>query len=578
MTRAAMAILALVFFGVLQPPAPSIRFEDVTALAGIDFRHTSGASAQHHLQEIMGSGGLFFDYDNDGRVDLFLVDGGSLDSPAVASRSHHRLYRNAGGGRFEDVTTKSGIGRNPAYGMGACAADIDNDGAIDLFVTGAGANALYRNAGNGTFVDVTSRSGIGSSPFATSCAFADVDRDGFVDLFVTNYVDARPETNVVCGVPASNARMYCHPLNFKPLASSLYRNNHNGTFTDVSVTAGIASHKSNGLGVVIGDYDDDGWPDIAVANDSMPNFLFHNVGARGSGLDSRGSVAFQEVGLVSGIAVAADGNPRAGMGIDMADYDGDGRLDLFITNHELEAHTLFRNLGRGLFTDVTSQSGVGLETLPFVGFGTLFFDADNDGDLDLAIANGHVVDNSGHYRPGAKTEQRKLLFAGASGHFTEIGRQAGAGFATEKIGRGLYAADIDNDGGVDLLFTNNGDAPNLLRNATPPGNNALLVRLVGTKSNRSAIGARLTLTTGSLKQTREVKAGSSYLGQSDLRQHFGLGHAAQADRLEIRWPSGQTETIANIQANQMVTVTEGRGVTDRAGMAGKAGRAGGTSR
>jgi hypothetical protein len=575
MIRVWLAFLFLAASGVLQP-APPVRFDEVTASSGISFYHTNGASPDHHLQEIMGSGGLFFDYDNDGWVDVLLVDGGSLADPAVAAGSHHRLYRNLGNGRFEDVTAKSGIGHNPAYGMGACAADYDNDGAIDLFITGAGSNALYHNNGPSArsarsgqatvFADVTAKSGIGGGPFATSCAWADVDRDGYVDLFVTNYVDARPQTNAICGAAGSNARTYCHPLNFAPLASSLYHNNGNGTFTDISAASGIGAKRGNGLGVVIGDYDDDGWPDIVVANDSMPNFLYHNEG--------RG--IFRETALVSGIAVAADGNSRAGMGIDLADYDGDGRLDLFITNHELETHTLFRNLGRGLFTDVTSQSGIGLETLPFVGFGAVFFDYDNDGDLDLAIANGHVVDNSGHYRPGSKTEQRKLLFrndastsSGQAARFKEIGRTAGAGFGIEKIGRSLSAADIDNDGQLDLLFTNNGGAPDLLRNAGPSGNNALLVRLVGTKSNRSAIGARLTLTAGTLKEVREVKAGSGYLGQSDLRQHFGLAHAAQADRLEIRWPSGQTETVTAVPANQIVTITEGKGVTARAPMVGR---------
>ena len=561
--------------------APRFRFEDIAAAAGINFGHANGASADHHLQEIMGSGGLFFDYDNDGSVDVFLVDGGSIGDAAVAARSRHRLYRNRGpstvsgqAARFEDVTAKSGIVRR-SYGMGACAADYDNDGWIDLFVTGAGANALYHNngspvlrqaqdrpepgrgaagSGQAQFTDVTARAGIGGGPFATSCAFADVDRDGFVDVFVTNYVDASLDTNVVCGVATSNTRMYCHPLNFAPLVSVLYHNNGHGTFTDISARAGIASHRGNGLGVVIGDYDDDGWPDVAVANDSMPNFLYHN---EGRGL-------FKEVGLVAGIAVAGDGNPRAGMGIDLADYDGDGRLDLFVTNHELEAHTLFRNLGRGLFTDVTSPSGIGLETLPFVGFGTVFFDADNDGDLDLAIANGHVLDNSGHYRPGSKTEQRKLLFRNdGGGRFKEVGRLAGPGFAIEKIGRSLTAADIDNDGDLDLLFTNNGDTVDLLRNMAGRENNALLVRLAGTRSNRSAVGARLVLSAGRVTEVREVKAGSSYLGQNDLRQHFGLGQAAHVDRLEIRWPSGQVETLTNLAPNQMLTITEGKGVTSR---------------
>ncbi len=376
-------------------------------------------------------------------------------------------------------------------------------------------------------------------------------------MFVTNYVDARPDNNVFCGVPASNTRMYCHPLNFTPLASVLYHNNGNGTFTDVSAKVGIAGHRGSGLGVVIGDYDDDGWPDIFVANDSMPNFLYHNEG--------RG--VFKEVGLLAGIAVASDGNPRAGMGIDLADYDGDGRLDLFVTNHELEAHTLFHNLGRGLFVDVTSPSGIALETLPYVGFGTVFFDYDNDGDLDLSIANGHVLDNSGHFRPGSKTEQRKLLFRNDGGRFKEIGRLAGPGFAIEKVGRSLAAADIDNDGDLDLLFTNNGDTVDLLRNMTGPENNALLVKLAGVRSNRSAVGARLILTAGQMTQLREVKAGSSYLGQGDLRQHFGLGRAVQADRLEIRWPSGQTETLTNLASNQIVTITEGKGVTGRSPLA-----------
>jgi enediyne biosynthesis protein E4 len=563
-TGSLLALAGLLFSGVLAPvqpgaapaPLPDIRFENTASAAGIDFKHTNGASADRHLAEIMGSGGLFFDYDNDGWVDVFLVDGGSIADTALAARARHRLYRNRGSGRFEDVTAKAGIEHGRVYGMGACAADYDNDGWIDLVITGVGANALYRNNGNGTFTDVTAKAGIGPGSFGASCALADVDRDGFVDLFVTNYVDARVDNNAFCGMPTSNTRMYCHPLNYAPLASVLYHNNGNGTFADVSTKAGIAGRRGSGLGVVIGDYDDDGWPDIVVANDSMPNFLYHNEG--------RG--AFKEIALEAGIAVASDGNPRAGMGIDLADYDGDGRADLFITNHELEAHTLFRNLGRGLFADMTSQTGVALETLPYVGFGTTFLDYDNDGDLDLAIANGHVLDNSGHYRPGSKMEQRKLLFRNDGRRFKEVGRLAGPGFAIEKIGRGLAAADIDNDGDLDLLFTNNGDTADLLRNMADHGsnaNNALLVRLVGTRSNRSAVGARLVLTAGPVTQVREVKAGSSYLAQNDLRQHFGLGRAAQVDRLEIRWPSGQTDALTNIASNQIVTVTEGKGVTGR---------------
>jgi enediyne biosynthesis protein E4 len=365
---------------------------------------------------------------------------------------------------------------------------------------------------------------------------------------------SRLDNNVFCGDLRNRIRTYCHPLNFAPLSSVLYHNNGNGTFTDVSREAGIAEHRGNGLGVVFGDYDDDGWPDIFVANDGTPNFLYHNEG--------RG--IFKEVGLVTGVAVASDGKPRAGMGTDFGDYDGDGRLDLFVTNHELEMHTLFRNLGGGLFEDVTSKSGIGLATVPFVGFGTVFLDYDNDGRLDLGIANGHVLDNSGHFRPGSKEGQRKLLFHNeGGGRFNEVGRLSGPGFAVEKVGRTLAVADIDNDGDLDVLVTNNGAAADLLRNEGGNDNNAVLVRVVGTRSNRDGIGARLRLTAGGTTQVREVKAGSSYLGQSDLRVHFGLGRASQVDRLEIRWPAGGTDVVRNVPVNQILTIVEGKGVTKR---------------
>src|SRR4029450_8452736 len=338
--------------------------------------------------------------------------------------------------------------------MGACAADYDNDGFDDLYITNLGPNVLYHNNGDGTFDDVTKKAGVGSPLWSTSCAFADFDNDGRVDLFITNYVDASVDNNKFCGDPTRRLRSYCHPLNYKPLPSVLYHNNGNGTFSDVTAQAGIGTYRGNGLGVVVADYDDDGWPDIFVANDTTPNFLYHN----------EGKGVFKEVGLLTGVAVARDAATRAGMGTVFGDSGGDGRLDLFVTNHEMEMHSLFHNLGGGLFEDVTSRSGVGLETLPFVGFGTVFLDDDNDGDLDLAIANGHVLDNSGHFRPGLKEAQRKLLFRNDDGRFKEVGRLSGPGFAVEKIGRALAVADIDNDGGLDLLFVNNGDDVDLLRN------------------------------------------------------------------------------------------------------------------
>jgi len=563
-TRCAAGLAALAFLAVGQPSSPA--FTNIAPAAGVTVTHVNGASPARHLPEIMGSGGLLFDYDNDGWTDLFLVDGGSLVDRAVNGRARHRLFHNRGNGTFEDATSRSGI-VHTQYGMGTCAADYDNDGFVDLYVTNVGPNVLYHNTGGRSFADATRTAGVGWSSFGASCAFADVDRDGFVDLFVVNYVDARLDNNVFCGDAAATLRVYCHPLNFAPLASVLFHNNGNGTFTDISQKAGIGSHRGNGLGVVIGDYDDDGWLDIFVANDTTPNFLYHNEG---------GGV-FKEVALPSGVSVASDGRPRAGMGTDFGDYDGDGRLDLFVTNHELETHTLFRNLGKGLFAETTTESGLGVETLPYVGFGAQFLDYDNDGDLDLAIVNGHVMNNSGHFRPGSKEAQRKLLFrndgpstgSGQGARFREVGRTAGPGFAAEAVGRTLVAGDIDNDGDLDLLVTNNGGPVELLRNDGARQNHAIVMKLAGTRSNRSAIGARVRITAGGVTQVREIKAGSSYLGQGDLRVHVGLGRAARIDRLEIRWPSGTMETVQDAAVDQLVTVTEGQGITGRKPLAGR---------
>jgi len=541
--------------GAPSPPAAAgVQFENAAAAVGLDFTHVSGASPARHLYEIMSGGGLFLDYDNDGWQDALLVDGGSLIDTAIAGRARHRLFHNRGNGAFEDVTATAGLG-HPGYGMGACAADYDNDGWIDVYVTNVGPNTLYRNTGGRGFADVTRTAGVGgAAAFSSSCAWADVDRDGDVDLFVTNYVDARVDNHVFCGDASKAFRVYCHPLNFTPLRSVLYRNHGNGTFADASDEMGIAGHRGNGLGVVFGDYDDDGWPDIFVANDTTPNFLYHNEQGK----------TFQEVALRAGVSVASDGMPRAGMGTDFGDYDGDGRLDIFVTNHEFEGHTLFHNLGGGLFEDVTFPSGAGPATLPFVGFGTLFFDYDNDGDLDLSVVNGHVMNSPGHVRPGAKEAQRRVLLRNDGGRYRDMATAAGPGFAAERVGRALAAGDVDNDGDLDLLAVNNNGPADLLRNGGAAGANAVIVRLVGTASNRSAIGARVRATVGTATQVREVKAGSSYLAQHDLRVHIGLGAAKQIDRLEIRWPkSGAPEVLTAIAAGQIVTVTEGKGITAR---------------
>ena len=556
MSRLAIATLILVAAGYVgaqqvDSTGSPVTFANVTQSAGLSFTNINGASRDKYLVETMGSGALFFDFDDDGWVDLLLVDGGSYADPAVAAKARHRLYRNLGNGTFRDVSASAGL-INREYGMGACAGDVDNDGRIDVYVTNAGANTLYKNMGGGVFSDVTRAADVGLASWSTSCAFLDFDHDGDLDLFVANYLDAPRSINPFCGDPERRVRVYCHPLNYKGLPSVLYRNDGGGRFTDVSAAAGIAKYIGNGLGVAVGDYDDDGWPDVFVANDKVPNFLFHN----------EGNGRFTEVGLAAGVSVARDGKPRAGMGTEFADYNGDGRLDLVVTNHEFETHSLFRNDGHGLFTDATVESGIGPPTLPYVGFGVAFVDVDNDAQLDLVIVNGHVIDNTAMFRAGSTHGQRKLLLRNTNGRrFADVGRQAGAGFAQDGVGRTLIAGDIDNDGDVDLLVTNNGGAPDLLRNGGGNRLNAIEVRALS--RGRDAIGARITITAATRTLMREVKSGSSYLGQNDLRAHFGVGASTNIDRMEIRWPSGRVERIDNPPVNHIVTVEEGKGVAKR---------------
>jgi hypothetical protein len=534
--------------------APEVIFRDIAMSAGLAVTHVNGASPEKYFAEIMGSGGLFFDFDDDGWVDIFLVDGGSVASPKVAATARHRLYRNRRNGMFEDVTAQSGI-RHREYGMGACAGDFDNDGAIDLYITNYGPNVLYRNLGGGRFAEVPKAGGAGSPLWSTSCAFTDVDKDGSLDLFVTNYVRADRTNNKFCGrTTPPRLRGYCSPLSYEPLPSVLYRNRGNGSFEDVSAKMGIAGYRGNGLGVAVADVDDDGWPDVFVANDQMPNFLFRNTGKG----------AFEEVALQSGVSVAADGKARAGMGTAFGDYDGDGRTDLVVTNHEYEMHSLFRSLGGGVFTDVTLESGLGPLTLPYVGFGVVFFDFDNDTRRDLAIVNGNVVDNIAQFRKGAKHAQAHVLLHNTGNRFRSVAEQAGPGFAVEGVSRALAKGDIDNDGDLDLLITNNGGRVELLRNDGGNLSNAILMRAIGTKSNRDGVGARIRLTVGNQTSVDYVTSGSSYLAQHDMRVHFGLGAAARADRVEIAWPSGQTDVLENIPANQVIAVREGEGEVRRA--------------
>ena len=570
---AAVIAVAILAFGGLRaappqrataprPPTPP-SFRDAAAQAGLDFTHVNGASDEKYFPEIIGSGGLFLDFDNDGWLDVFLVDGGSYADPAVAKRARHRLFRNRKNGTFEDVTAASNI-RHRDYGMGACAGDIDNDELIDLYITNVGPNVLYRNAGNGRFDEVPKAGGADSAMWSTSCAFVDFDRDGDLDLFVTNYVDLSRGKNprnsgvnpqpLFCGFAGPPAvRDYCHPLIYDGLPSVLYRNTGKGTFEDVSMQAGVAPHRGNGLGVSVSDIDDDGWPDVFVANDSTPNFLFHN--------SKNGT--FNEIAGLAGVAVASDGKARAGMGTAFGDFAGTGRPGLIVTNHETEMHSLFVNQGGRLFSDATIRSGVGPATRPYVGFGVVFFDYDNDGRLDISIVNGNVMANVTKVRAGGKFAQRKLLLHNGTERFTDVTKMAGPGFAIEGVGRALASGDVDNDGDLDLLVTNNGERVNLLMNDGGNSANALLVHAIGTKSNRSALGTKLTLTVATRKQVREIQSGSSYLAQNDPRAHFGIGRATVAERLEVRWPDGSTEVIPNLAANQVITIRQGKGLVNR---------------
>ena len=529
--------------------APSVRYEDATRDSGIRFVHVNGVSPERYMPETMSGGGLFLDYDRDGWIDIFLVDGGSLADPDVARATRSVLYHNLGNGRFVDATDRAGIGNHP-YGMGACAADFDNDGWVDLYQTSFGANSLYRNNGDGSYTDVTLQAGVGAPGFSSSCAFGDFDRDGHLDLFVASFIDTALDNNKICDMQGGT-RDYCHPNVYEAVPNVLYRNLGDGTFRDVTQAAGVHTMHGKSLGVVFADFDNDGWPDIYIANDSTPNFLYRN----------RGDGTFAEEGMLSGTAVNAEGASEAGMGTDLGDFDADGLLDIVVTNLDGQTNTIYRNLGDGMFADVTFETGHGTPSFRYVGWGTAYLDFDNDGRLDIVVANGAVVITQ---RFGLARGQRNLLFCNVGGgRFEEVGMRAGPGLRLEKISRGLAVGDVDNDGDLDLLVVNNGQAADLLRNDDGNARHSLLVATVGTESNRDGIGARLTLTAGGRTQLREIRAGSSYLGQNDLRAHFGLGEASAIERLEIRWPSGTVDILENLEANQIVTVKEGEGVVGR---------------
>jgi len=534
--------------------APTVDFRDVAAQAGLNAVVVSGELEQTFVVENTGTGVAIFDYDNDGLPDIFLVQGDRLKPGPVPLTPH--LYHNLGGLRFEDVTEKAGIG-HLGWGQGVCAGDVDNDGRVDLFLGQWGHNVFLHNMGNGTFRDETRERGLDhpGSRWSTGCAFIDYDRDGWLDLVVANYIDfnaqetPRPRDRSGCnwkGVPVP-----CGPRGLKGETMTLYHNDGHGHFTDVTKKAGVETPREYyGFTVLTGDFDNDGWPDFYVTCDSTPSLYFHN----------KRNGTFEETGLITGLAVNEDGREQAGMGATAADYDGDGYLDIFKTNFSSDTNTLYRNLGDGTFSDITSLAGLAVHT-QYVKWGTAFVDIDNDGWKDLFIADGHVYPFIEKYGLGEEFHQpRQLFWNRGDGQFFDMSSTAGPGITAKHSSRGIAVGDLDNDGSEEIVVVNLFEPPSLLKNFGPRGN-ALLVRAV-TASGRDAVGARITVTAGHRKQIGEVRSGGYFISQGDFRVHFGLGQATKAD-VSIRWSQGAIETVKDVEANQWIVVREGKGIVER---------------
>jgi hypothetical protein len=527
------------------------RFVDVTQRLGVNFQHQASHTSKKYLPETMGSGVALFDYDNDGRLDIFLVNGAPLSDPTpkgtipkkTGPKYWNRLYHQKADGTFEDVTEKAGL-QGTGYGMGVAVGDYDNDGYEDLYVTAYGGNKLYHNNGDGTFSDVTARAGVGGSGWSSSAAWVDLDGDGFLDLIVLRYLEWDFD-DIWCGEHKEGYRAYCHPDYFKPARPLVYHNNGDGTFTEEAGKLGL-SKPAKGLGVAIADYDRNGHIDLFFANDSMVEYLYHN----------KGDGTFEEVGLVSGVAVDIDGRTYAGMGVDFADYNNDGWPDIVVTDLANQRYALYQNNGDGTFTYVSTPSGLGSMSLTHSGWSVRLFDFDNDGWKDLLIAQGHDLDTIEKTIPNLRYREPMLLARNTGKGFVDVSQSSGEVFKQSWVARGMAIGDLDNDGRLDAVVTTNDGPAYVLHNETVSGNHWLLLKLVGHKSNRDAIGAGVKLITASGEQFATVSTASGYLSSSDKRIHFGLGKEQSVKFIEIRWPSGNVQTLRNIPADQILQIDE----------------------
>lgn len=529
-----------------------VRFTDVRRAAGITWQQDATATEQKYYLETMGTGVAWIDYDQDGLLDLYFVQSAATDIYKPAHPLSSALYHNNGDGTFTDVTEKAGVGAQGLYGQGVAVGDYDNDGYPDLYVTGYGRAVLYRNNRDGTFTDVTEKAGVADKGgWSTSAGWFDYDKDGFLDLVVCNYIEWSPKNNVWCGEHRPGYRAYCHPDNYKGQRIKLYHNNRDGTFTDVSEKSGVGRPEAKGMGVVLADFNNDGWPDIAVANDTWPNFLFLN----------NHDGTFRDVSFTSGVAASEDGKYEAGMGIDAADVDGDGWMDLYVTHLDLELNRLYHNNHDESFDDVTFTSGLGNKAVLLSGVSMKFFDYDNDGWNDIFQLNGAMLDNIHLYHAEVSYSEPKLMFRNLGrGKFESVSELLGPDFMRATVGRGSAVGDFDNDGDLDVAITNRGDYPQILRNDGGNANNWLEAKLIGTKSNRDGTGSVLKLVSEGVTQVEQAKGGMAYMSAHDPRIHFGLGKRRTIESLEITWPSGIVTRLTNVPINQIITIREGVGI------------------